>query len=345
MISTANYRTGRTVGVAFGYHVAVRKSDGSQMSNDNTGMPLPPTVEQLIRDAARQLDESGLFYGHGTDNPLDEAAQLVFHVMGLSHDQARQAYARAVPPQALRRVQELLARRIDQRIPAAYLVGEAWFCGLDFYVDERVLVPRSPIAELIEDGFQPWIDPDRVQRVLDLCTGSGCIGIATAAAFPGAQVDLADLSEDALDVARINVQRHGLGGRVHVLQGDLFGAVDGSRYDVIVSNPPYVAEEEFHALPQEYGHEPGLGLVAGEDGLDLVRRILAEAAAHLEPGGILVLEVGSAEQALEKAFPGVPFTWLEFEYGGSGVFTLSREELLAHQGRFDAARKEPVNVR
>jgi ribosomal protein L3 glutamine methyltransferase len=315
------------------------------MSSDSKAMQPPVTVEQLIRDAAETLEASDLFFGHGTDNPLDEAAVLVFHVMGLSHDQAEQGYRLVVPPDILGRFRDLLRRRIEERIPAAYLVGEAWFCGLAFYVDERVLIPRSPIAELIGDGFQPWIDPSRVSRVLDLCAGSGCIGIAAALAFPEARVDLADLSDDALEVARINVRRHGLEHRVQVLQGDLFGAVGANRYDVIVSNPPYVAEEEFGSLPGEYAHEPGMGLVAGEDGLDLVRNILARAPEHLEPGGILVVEVGSAEQALEEAFPGVPFTWLEFEYGGSGVFTLTRDELLAHKDQFETARKEPGNVR
>lgn len=315
------------------------------MGNGSDGSQTEITVEELVRSAALELENSGVFFGHGTDNPLDEAAMLVFHVMELNHAQADLAYSQEVPADKRRQVKELLARRISERIPAAYLIGEAWFCGLDFYVDERVLVPRSPIAELIQDVFSPWIDASRVNQVLDLCTGSGCIGIAAAVAFPEARVDLADLSEEAIEVAQINVARHGLGGRVSVYQGDLFGAVRGHRYDVIVSNPPYVAEEEFRALPDEYTREPGLGLVAGEDGLDLVRTILVEAADFLEPGGILVVEVGSAEQALEQAFPDVPFTWLEFEYGGSGVFTLSREELLAHRGQFEKASREPGHVR
>lgn len=318
------------------------------MSDSSAGVPAgrdPATVEELIRAEAQRLDDSEVFYGHGTDNPLDEAALLVFHVMALDHAEAEEVYQRPVPPEQAGQVRALVSRRIRDRIPAAYLVNEAWFYGLPFHVDQRVLVPRSPIAELIADGFAPWIDPGRVHRVLDLCTGSGCIGLAAAVAFPDARVDLADLSTDALAVAEINRQRHGLAERVELCQGNLFQAVPGRRYDVIVSNPPYVAEAEFRALPEEYAHEPGLGLVAGEDGLDLVRVILAEAPRHLEPGGILVVEVGSAEQALEAAYPGVPFTWLEFEYGGSGVFTLTREELLAHQGRFEAARGEPGDVR
>ncbi|MDH3400883.1 MAG: 50S ribosomal protein L3 N(5)-glutamine methyltransferase [Chromatiales bacterium] len=315
------------------------------MGNDSDATRTEITVEELVRLAALELEKSGVFFGHGTDNPLDEAAMLVFHVMELDHAQADLSYSLEVPEDKRRQVEELLARRISERIPAAYLTGEAWFCELDFYVDERVLVPRSPIAELIQDEFSPWIDPERIHHVLDLCTGSGCIGIAVAVAFPEASVDLADLSEEAIEVARINVSRHGVGGRVSVHQGDLFNAVRGHRYDVIVSNPPYVAEDEYRCLPDEYSKEPGMGLLAGEDGLDLVRTILAKAADFLEPGGILVVEVGSAEQALEQAFPDVPFTWLEFEYGGSGVFTLNREELLAHRGQFQRASREPGHVR
>jgi ribosomal protein L3 glutamine methyltransferase len=315
------------------------------MGNDSDGSQAEITVEELVRAAALELEESEVFFGHGTDNPLDEAAMLVFHVMELDHAQAELGYSLEVPGDKRRRVEELLARRISERIPAAYLIGEAWFCGLDFYVDERVLVPRSPIAELIQDEFSPWIAPDRINNVLDLCTGSGCIGIAVAVAFPEARVDLADLSPEAVEVARINVARHGLGSQVSVYEGDLFNPVRGHSYDVIVSNPPYVAEAEFRALPDEYNKEPGMGLVAGVDGLDLVRTILLEAADFLEPGGILVVEVGSAEQALEQAFPDVPFTWLEFEYGGSGVFTMSREELLAHRGQFEKSSREPGHVR
>jgi len=315
------------------------------MGNDSDGSQAKITVEELVRAAALELEESGVFFGHGTDNPLDEAAMLVFHVMELDHGQADLSYSLEVPADKRRRVGELLVRRVNERIPAAYLIGEAWFCGLDFYVDERVLVPRSPIAELIQDKFSPWIDPARIHNVLDLCTGSGCIGIAAAVAFPEASVDLADMSPEAIEVAQINVARHGLGSRVSVYEGDLFNAVRGHRYDVIVSNPPYVAEDEFRALPDEYNKEPGMGLVAGEDGLDLVRTILVEAADFLEPGGILVVEVGSAEQALNQVFPDVPFTWLEFEYGGSGVFTLSVEELLAHQGQFKKASRESGHVR
>jgi ribosomal protein L3 glutamine methyltransferase len=315
------------------------------MGNDSESSQTQITVEELVREAALELEESGVFFGHGTDNPVDEAAMLVFHVMELDHAHADLGYSLEVPDDKRRRVEELLARRISERIPAAYLTGEAWFCGLDFYVDERVLVPRSPIAELIQDEFSPWIDPERIHQVLDLCTGSGCIGIAAAVAFPEARVDLADLSPEAAEVARINVARHGLGSQVSVYEGDLFNPVRGHRYDVIVSNPPYVAEEEFRSLPDEYTKEPGMGLLAGEDGLDLVRTILVEAADFLEPGGILVMEVGSAEYALEQAFPDVPFTWLEFEHGGSGVFTLSREELLAHSGQFEQASGEPGHVR
>jgi len=298
------------------------------MNQDPAAPESPITVEDLLRESAERLQGSGAFFGHGTDNAMDEAALLVFHSLGLDHGDAGDSYAQPVGADALARVRDLVACRIETRMPSAYLVGEAWFAGLRFKVDQRVLVPRSPLAELIMDRFEPWIDSGRVESILDLCTGSGCIGIAAALEFPHASVDLSDISEGALQVALDNVSSYGLEGRVRLLHGDLFAPLDGCSYDVIVSNPPYVAEQEYASLPGEYGHEPGLGLVAGPDGLDIVHKILQRAAAYLEPGGILVVEVGSAQQALERAYPHTPFTWLEFEFGGSGVFTLTRDELL-----------------
>jgi ribosomal protein L3 glutamine methyltransferase len=223
---------------------------------------------------------------------------------------------------------------VAERKPLAYLLREAQFAGLSFYVDERVLVPRSPIAELIGERFVPWVDPDRVYAVLDLCTGSGCIAIACAHAFPGAVVDATDISTDALAVARINVDRHHLEEQVRLIRSDLFDGLNGAKYDLIVSNPPYVARAEWEGLPAEYHAEPRLGLESGVDGLDATRRILAEAAGHLNPGGALIVEVGNSAAALEDAFPELPFCWLEFERGGEGVFALTAEQLEGWPGSF-----------
>jgi ribosomal protein L3 glutamine methyltransferase len=266
---------------------------------------------------------------------VDEAAELVFFGAGLRHEEAHEAYARQLTPTQRQSVAELFERRIRERVPAAYLTRRMWFAGHEFYVDERVLVPRSPIAELIEARFEPWIDAARVRRVLDIGTGSGCIAIASALAFPEAQVDASDVSAEALAVTQINIERHGVQARVRAVQSDVFSTLTG-QYDVIVSNPPYVGEEELAALPDEYRREPQLGLHGGADGLDIVQRILREAHEHLEAAGLLVVEVGNSEDALLEAYPRVPFTWLEFERGGGGVFVLTRAQLLAHQA--DIAR-------
>lgn len=284
-------------------------------------------VEQLIRDIAARFEAAQLTYGHGTDNPLDEAAWLVFATLQLSHDDAPAAYATVVAEESWSRVLALAGRRIDERIPLAYLVNQAFFAGYEFYVDERVLVPRSPLAELIQAQFSPWTKPDRIRAVLDLGTGSACIAIAVAHVFPDATVDAVDISADALAVATINIEKHGLADRVIPVQSDFFAALRGRRYDLIVSNPPYVDSKDLHAMPDEFHHEPELGLVAGDDGLDSVHRILQDASRFLTDNGILVCEVGNSQSALQEAYPDTAFVWLEFEHGGAGVFLLTKGDL------------------
>jgi ribosomal protein L3 glutamine methyltransferase len=285
------------------------------------------TAAQLIAVVQRRLKRAGVFYGHGTDNALDEAAALVYHVMKLSHGDAPRVASRRSTAAQRERIDELTRERIERRMPLAYLTHEAWFAGLPFYVDERVLVPRSAIAELVERRFTPWIEVSRVRRVLDMGTGSGCIALAVAKAFPRARVDAVDVDAGALEVAAINRRRLRLTRRVRLIESDHFAALSGSSYDIIVSNPPYVGEREMRGLPREYGHEPKLALASGREGLDSVAIILREARTHLRPLGLLVVEVGNTERALARAYPRVPFTWLDFERGGGGVFVLTREQL------------------
>lgn len=293
------------------------------------------TIQDFIRWGASRFNAAGLFFGHGTDNALDEAAQLVLGALDLDPDLPASFRDCRLTPAERVAVCNLIERRVTERLPAAYLTGRAWFAGLEFFVSQQVLVPRSPIAELIEAGFDPWIDGERLHRVLDLCAGSGCIGIASAHYLPDADVDLAEVSPPALEVARLNVERHGLGDRVRVLESDLFGALEGNLYDLIVSNPPYVSREELDSLPEEYRREPELGLLGGEDGLEVVIRILRQAGAHLSDDGILIIELGASAPRLEQRFPEVPWTWLEFERGGEGVLLLTREQLGLHQWRFE----------
>ncbi len=299
--------------------------------------PATLTLRDLILEGRDALDGAGVWFGHGTDNALDEAAWLVSHAVGLPPDFPDAELDRVLTPGQVQAARDLVARRIETRQPAAYLIGEAWFAGLPFFVDERVLVPRSPLAELIAGRFQPWLVPERIRRVLDLCTGSGCIAIATALALPEAQVDASDISPGALEVARRNVVRHGVQDRVGLYAADLFDGLPAGEYDLILSNPPYVDAEDMAALPPEYRQEPALGLAAGETGLDLVIPLLQQAGRHLAPDGVLIVEVGNSAEALQAAFPRVPFVWLEFAHGGEGVFLLDAAQLSAHQAAFDAA--------
>tara|TARA_R100001440_G_scaffold47446_4_gene67298 strand:- start:72280 stop:73182 length:903 start_codon:yes stop_codon:yes gene_type:complete len=285
------------------------------------------TIRDFLRFASTQFARSEIYYGHGTDNVWDEAVQLVMRSLALPlENNAIFLDARLTRDEKALLI-DRIQRRVESREPVAYLLGEAWFMGLPFNVDTRVLVPRSPIGELIQSGLQPWLGDIEVNRILDLCTGSGCIGIAAATVFEEADVDLSDISEDALEVAQSNIVMHGLEDRVSAIQSDLFAGLEG-QYDLILSNPPYVDAEDMAALPDEFRHEPELGLAAGGDGLDIAHRILEKAADMLTPDGLLVVEVGNSWVALQEAYPELPFIWLDFEQGGEGVFLLSRQDLL-----------------
>src|SRR6185436_14998683 len=287
------------------------------------------SAAELIASVERRLRRGRVFFGHGTDNARDEAAALVFHALRLPHDAPPGALRRRATAAQRERIGEMLERRIGGRVPLAYITRQAWFAGLRFYVDERVLIPRSPFAELIEQRFAPWIDARRVSRALDLGTGSGCIALAMAKAFPRARVDAVDVDAAALEVAAINRRRLRLARRVRLIESDHFAALSSESYDIIASNPPYVGMREMRGLPREYRHEPRLALESGREGLDSVRIILDRAAHHLRPRGLLVVEVGNTERALRRRFPRLPFTWLDFERGGGGVFLLTREQLVS----------------
>jgi len=285
------------------------------------------TVHDWLRFAVSKLNQSGAYLGHGTDNPWDEAALLLCHVLHLAPLTDDKLFAVRLIRSERQQFISLLQQRIEKRIPAAYLTQQAYFAGLPFYVDERVLVPRSPIAELSAAKFVNQLNGKTPAHILDLCTGSGCIAIACAYAFEDAEVDAVDISEDALEVAQFNIANHGLEHRVFPILSDGYSALAGAKYDLIVTNPPYVDAEDMADLPDEYRHEPELGLASGDDGLALTRRILREAPAHLSDGGVLVCEVGNSMLQLQYDFPDVVFDWLEFAHGGIGVFAITKAEL------------------
>ncbi|MHB1188403.1 50S ribosomal protein L3 N(5)-glutamine methyltransferase [Thiobacillus sp.] len=286
------------------------------------------TVRDWLRFAVSRFTEAKLFFGHGSDNAFDEAAYLILHTLHLPLERLEPFLDASLTHGESEEVQAVIERRVRERLPAAYLTNEAWLGEHRFYVDERVIVPRSFIAELLHEQLAPWVEaPDEVTRVLDLCTGSGCLAILAALAFPNAEVDAVDLSAEALEVAAKNVADYGLLDRVELIESDLFAALAGRTYDVILSNPPYVNAESVAALPPEYQAEPALALGSGEDGLDATRQILARAKTHLNPGGLLVVEIGHNRDALEAAYPALPFTWLDTESGEQFVFMLRCEDL------------------
>jgi len=296
------------------------------------------TIADYCRYGASLFNQAELFYGHGTDNALNEALTLVMFALSLPEDMSEQVMTCRLVDQEKQNILALFQQRVESQQPVAYITNLAYFAQLPFYVDERVLVPRSPIGELIENHFTPYFSEHKPpQRILDLCTGSGCIAIACASYFPEAEVDAVDLSVDALNVAQINIENHGLSEQVIPIQSDVFSGVDGQNYDLIVTNPPYVDQQDIDSLPAEFTHEPEMGLGCGEDGLDIVRVILAESAGHLSEQGVLICEVGNSQYHVEALYPEVDFTWLSFERGGHGVFMLTKAKLEKHADLFASA--------
>jgi ribosomal protein L3 glutamine methyltransferase len=286
------------------------------------------TIRDFIRWAVSQFNEAKLYYGHGTETAWDDAIALILHTIHLPHDINPMIMDARLTLNERQLLANVINKRVRERIPVPYITHEAWFAGLPYYVDERVLIPRSPIAELIENHFQPWATGP-IENILDLCTGSGCIAIACAMAFPDAMVDATDISADALDVAHMNITSHECEEQVHAYHADLFHGLPPKKYDLIISNPPYVDAADMASLPPEYKHEPTLALKAGPDGLDIVLRILSDAKNYLQPHGIIVIEVGNSEIALSEKFSDMRFMWIEFQRGGGGVFLLTYEQLLA----------------
>jgi ribosomal protein L3 glutamine methyltransferase len=296
------------------------------------------TVADYCRYGATLFNQAELFYGHGSDNAFNDAYILVMYALSLPNDADESIMSCRLIESEKIDILALFTRRIEEQIPVAYITNVAYFAQLPFYVDERVLIPRSPIGELIENKFTPYIDVTKSpKRILDLCTGSGCIAIACASYFEESEVDAVDLSIDALNVAQMNIENHGLCEQVIPIRSDVFSGVEGQTYDLIVSNPPYVDQQDIDSLPQEYHHEPEMGLGCGTDGLDIVRVILAESAAHLNDDGLLFCEVGNSEVHVKALYKEVPFTWLNFERGGHGVFMLTKAQLVEFSATFNAA--------
>jgi ribosomal protein L3 glutamine methyltransferase len=302
----------------------------ARRSSRPAGVDALRTIRDLVRWGASEFGRARLSFGHGTDNALDEAYHLVTWALKLPHELPKGYFEAQLTDAERRKVLAVLRERARTRKPAAYLTGEAWFAGLLFEVDENVLIPRSPIAELIGQRFQPWLRGEP-RRILDLCAGSGCIAIACAMTFPRAQVDAVEIDRKALAVLERNVARHQLRGRVAAIRSDLFAGIAGRRYDLIVSNPPYVPTARWKAMPKEYHHEPKVALESGQDGMDIVTRILREAPAFLADQGLLVCEVGGSVPEFERRFAQIPVVWPEFEHGGDGVFVIARDELVAWQ--------------
>jgi ribosomal protein L3 glutamine methyltransferase len=286
------------------------------------------SVRDWLRFAVSRFNEAGLFFGHGSNNAFDEAAYLILHTLHLPLDRLEPFLDARLLPTEAKQIEQMLDRRVNERLPAPYLTREAWLQGYRFYVDERVIVPRSFLAPMILEQMQPWLaDPDNVFRALDLCTGSGCLAVLLAEAFPDADIDAVDLSPAALEVAQRNVADYDLDDQITLYQGDLFAPLGDMTYDLIVSNPPYVNAHSVAALPPEYRHEPALALGSGIDGLDATRIILRDAARHLNPGGLLAVEIGHNRAELEVAFPDLELTWPEIEGGTDTVFVIAREQL------------------
>lgn len=285
-------------------------------------------IEYAINQTCEAFEASDLFYGHGSDNAWDEAVFLVLHCAGLPLTSDDSVLNLELDDKQTAQVKAMTKSRIQSRKPLPYLMGKAFFAGMEFDIDERVIIPRSPMAELIANNFEPWCNMNEVTRVLDLCCGSACIGIAMAHHFPNVKVDAVDISDEALVVAKQNVEKHGLQDRVRLLKSDLFEAIKNEKYDLIISNPPYVDAEDMGDLPDEFRHEPEISLASGHDGLDATRVILAQASEHLTEEGVLIVEVGNSQVALEKVYPNLPMTWLEFEHGGDGIFLLRQSDAL-----------------